>query len=60
MLFLWLNKTPTEEILTLAVKRVFANDLKLEKQKTGWWCVPFSLGLLLSPPLALSAKNKEN
>jgi hypothetical protein len=22
-----------------------------------WWCGPFALGLILSPPLALSAKN---
>jgi hypothetical protein len=25
------SKTPPEEVLPLAVKRVFANDLKLEK-----------------------------
>jgi hypothetical protein len=25
----------------------------------GWWCGPFALGLILSPPLALSAKNRE-
>jgi hypothetical protein len=31
MLFLWLIKTPPETIHPLAVKRVFANDLKLEK-----------------------------
>jgi hypothetical protein len=24
-----------------------------------WWCGPFALGLILSPPLALIAKNKE-
>jgi hypothetical protein len=24
-----------------------------------WWYDPFALGLILSPPLALSAKNKE-
>jgi hypothetical protein len=39
---------------------VFANDLKLKKIETGWWCGPFVLGLLLSPLLALSAKNEEN
>jgi hypothetical protein len=27
--------------------------------KTGWWCDPFALGLLISLPLALSAKNEE-
>jgi hypothetical protein len=31
MLFLWLNKSPPEKVLPLAVKRVFANDFKLEK-----------------------------
>jgi hypothetical protein len=25
-----------------------------------WWCDPFSLGLILSPPLALIAKNREH
>jgi hypothetical protein len=24
-----------------------------------WWCDPFALGLILSPPLALIAKNEE-
>jgi hypothetical protein len=24
-----------------------------------WWCGPFALGLILSPPLALIAKNRE-
>jgi hypothetical protein len=24
-----------------------------------WWCGPFALGLILSPPLALIAKNGE-
>jgi hypothetical protein len=24
-----------------------------------WWCGPFALGLIFSPPLALSAKNGE-
>jgi hypothetical protein len=24
-----------------------------------WWCSPFALGLILSPPLALIAKNEE-
>jgi hypothetical protein len=24
-----------------------------------WWCSPFALGLILSPPLALIAKNGE-
>jgi hypothetical protein len=23
----------------------------------GWWCGPFAFGLILSPPLALIAKN---
>jgi hypothetical protein len=27
--------------------------------ENGWWCGSFALGLLISPPLALSAKNKE-
>jgi hypothetical protein len=27
--------------------------------KIGWWCGPFALGLLISPPLASSAKNEE-
>jgi hypothetical protein len=30
----------------------------LETQfKIRWWCGPFALGLILSPPLALIAKN---
>jgi hypothetical protein len=24
-----------------------------------WWCGPFALGLIFSPPLALSAKNRD-
>jgi hypothetical protein len=24
-----------------------------------WWCGPFALGLILSPPLALITKNRE-
>jgi hypothetical protein len=24
-----------------------------------WWCGTFALGLIFSPPLALSAKNRE-
>jgi hypothetical protein len=24
-----------------------------------WWCGPFALGLIIYPPLALSAKNEE-
>jgi hypothetical protein len=24
-----------------------------------WWCGPFALGLILSPPLALIAKNRD-
>jgi hypothetical protein len=24
-----------------------------------WWCGPFALGLILSPPLALITKNEE-
>jgi hypothetical protein len=24
-----------------------------------WWCGPFALGLIFSPPLALIAKNRE-
>jgi hypothetical protein len=27
--------------------------------KIRWWCGPFSLGLILSPPLALIAKNED-
>jgi hypothetical protein len=27
-------------------------------KKTGWWCGPFALGLLLSQSLALSAKKR--
>ena len=32
------------------IKTLFWNFLK-------WWCSPFALGLIFSPPLALSAKN---
>jgi hypothetical protein len=27
--------------------------------KIRWWCGPFALGLILSPPLALIAKNRD-
>jgi hypothetical protein len=63
MLFLWQNKSSPEDVFPLAVKRVIANAylflpfLKkcLENRVVVW---SFCFGLLLSPPLALSAKNE--
>jgi hypothetical protein len=54
-----LKPTP-KKILPLAVKRVFANDFKLEKvfRKQGGGAVLF-FGLLISPPLELSTQNRE-
>jgi hypothetical protein len=44
MLFLWLNKSPPEKFLPLAIKRVFANaNFEKSFQKIGWWCGPFAL-----------------
>jgi hypothetical protein len=47
MLFLWLNKSPPETVLPLAVKRVFASVIiPIERKsfkKIGWWCGPFAL-----------------
>jgi hypothetical protein len=36
-----------------SIKTLFQFFLKL------WWCGPFALGLISSPPLALIAKNKD-
>jgi hypothetical protein len=65
MLFVWLNKSPPpEKVLPLVVKRVFTNaivpiweDKKFSENKVVVWSVCF--GLLISPPLVLSAKNEE-
>jgi hypothetical protein len=50
MLFLWLNKSPPEKVLLLAVKRVFVDVFFLKSfQKIGWWCDPFALAYNFSP-----------
>jgi hypothetical protein len=37
-------KAPPEEVLPLAVKRVFANAIVVKSfQEIGWWCGPFAL-----------------
>jgi hypothetical protein len=60
MLFLWLNKSPPKKVLPLVVKRVFANDSKLEKvfRKQGGGAVLLVWSINFHP-LALSAKNRE-
>ena len=74
MLFLWLNKTPLKQMLLLVFKRVLpilqvpnwirSNTFRYQFEKflkiwNWWWCGPFALGLIFSPPLALSTKNGE-
>jgi hypothetical protein len=34
--------------------KIFETQFKIR-----WWCGPFALGLILSPPLALIAKNED-
>jgi hypothetical protein len=56
-------KAPPEKVLSLVVKRAFANAIVSiwkkfsDKHRVVVWS--FCFGLLISPPLALSAKNKE-
>jgi hypothetical protein len=58
MLFLWLNKSSPEKLLPLAVNRIM--QFLLKKFAENMVVVrSFCFGLLISPPLALSAKNRE-
>jgi hypothetical protein len=51
---------PPEKVLPLAVKRVFANAIILKSfQKQSGGAV-LCFGLLISPPLALSAKREKS
>jgi hypothetical protein len=64
MLLLWLNKKFTpKKVLLLVVKRVFANTIvqnwKKKFSENRVVVRSFCFGLLISSPLALSAKNKE-
>jgi hypothetical protein len=60
MLFLWLNKSPPEKVLPLVVKKVFATAIFVKKFLENRVVVQsFCFGLLISPPLVLSAKNRE-
>jgi hypothetical protein len=46
------NKIPIENLTQIPIEINISEILK-------WWCSPFALGLILSPPLALIAKNEE-
>jgi hypothetical protein len=63
MLFLWLNKSPPEEVLPLAIKRAlqFEKFLPFVEQflKNRVVVQSFCFGPINSPPLELIAKNKE-
>jgi hypothetical protein len=53
-------KAPPEEVLPLAVKRVFANAFFGKTFSENMVVVrSFYFGLLIYPPLVLSAKNRE-
>jgi hypothetical protein len=60
MIFLWLNKSPPEKVLPLAVKRFFANAILRKFLENRVVVRSFCFGILIPPPFALSAKNREN